>query len=151
MIAAGFNEHAKILNEGDLVEILLPGGGDWLLGEVRHVYPEILGHSGWEAHVVALNGLPIFSLISSIESDDAVKWRPSPLKKCLVEGCSNRSDQGEFRGSVCLPCANFLAGRGDEAHSSQAYRNSVKFARAAHLKAAAADFDAVVSSVSDGK
>lgn len=35
MIAAGFNEHAKILNEGDLVEILLPGGGDWLLCEVR--------------------------------------------------------------------------------------------------------------------
>lgn len=48
--------------------------------------------------------------------------------KCAVDGCPNTTDQGEFVGTLCFPCHNFVSGRGDRAMSSQAYRNAVDFA-----------------------
>lgn len=26
--------------------------------------------------------------------------------KCIMKGCTNHQDQGEFRGDLCLPCYN---------------------------------------------
>jgi hypothetical protein len=42
-------------------------------------------------------------------------------RKCVVKDCENRSDQGRFKGEMCLPCYNFVVlGKGEY---SQAYRN----------------------------
>jgi hypothetical protein len=42
-------------------------------------------------------------------------------RKCVVKDCENRSDQGRFKGEMCLPCYNFVVlGEGEY---SQAYRN----------------------------
>jgi len=42
-------------------------------------------------------------------------------RKCVVKDCENRSDQGRFKGEMCLPCYNFVVlGNGEY---SQAYRN----------------------------
>jgi hypothetical protein len=49
---------------------------------------------------------------------------------CAVKDCVNRSDQGEFVGLLCAPCHEYVAGRGDKACSSQAYRNASLYARA---------------------
>lgn len=48
---------------------------------------------------------------------------------CAVVGCVNRSDQGEFVGLLCAPCHYYISGQGDEARSSQAYRNAALYAR----------------------
>lgn len=34
-------------------------------------------------------------------------WTPCPLPPimCIVEGCTNRSDQGTFIGDICMPCS----------------------------------------------
>ena len=43
-------------------------------------------------------------------------------KKCIVMGCENHDDEGEFVGDLCSPCHKFVtSGRGVH---SQAYRNA---------------------------
>ena len=42
-------------------------------------------------------------------------------RKCIVNNCENRANQGRFFGSLCGPCHRFLSGE-DERHS-QAGRN----------------------------
>ena len=42
---------------------------------------------------------------------------------CIVPGCENRTDLGDFDGPLCLPCADFI--RGKKSPFSQAYRNEV--------------------------
>jgi hypothetical protein len=43
-------------------------------------------------------------------------------KKCIVMGCENHDDEGEFVGDLCSPCYKFVtSGRGIH---SQAYRNA---------------------------
>lgn len=43
------------------------------------------------------------------------------VKKCAVQGCTNYSNQGQFKGSFCMPCYTFLTTL--KGQSSQAYRN----------------------------
>ena len=42
---------------------------------------------------------------------------------CIVPGCENRTNQIQFDGHLCLPCADFI--RGKKSPFSQAYRNEV--------------------------
>lgn len=44
-------------------------------------------------------------------------------EKCVVAGCENHTDQGEFVGSLCFPCHDFLSNVSSPFTSSQAYRN----------------------------
>jgi hypothetical protein len=44
---------------------------------------------------------------------------------CVVLGCSNHTDEGEFVGVFCRPCYDFAAmGQGQH---SQSYRNALRF------------------------
>ena len=40
-------------------------------------------------------------------------------RKCLVEQCPNHSDEGEFLGPVCSPCAKALKGEPSPAASKR--------------------------------
>lgn len=42
---------------------------------------------------------------------------------CLIPGCRNRTDQGEFKRDLCMPCHNYIV-EGTGTHS-QAYRNEL--------------------------
>ena len=42
---------------------------------------------------------------------------------CLIPGCRNRTDLGDFKGDLCLPCYHYVV-RGTGTHS-QAYRNEL--------------------------
>jgi hypothetical protein len=47
-----------------------------------------------------------------------------PFKKCIVRGCNNQKNQGNFVGDLCVPCFEFIA-EGVGIYS-QAYRNAIK-------------------------
>lgn len=50
-----------------------------------------------------------------------------PMKhsfKCVIPGCSNRTDQGDFAGNLCVPCCRYVMGE-TLANTSQAYRNEL--------------------------
>lgn len=49
---------------------------------------------------------------------------PYTPNKCLVHGCGNTSDQGQFVGEICSPCYEFIT-TGEGRHSS-VYRNATK-------------------------
>jgi len=58
----------------------------------------------------------------------------SGARRCLVRGCENKSDQGEFEGDLCRPCSDFvLRGKG---RYSQAWRNMLEVARVEACKVA---------------
>ena len=46
---------------------------------------------------------------------------------CLIPGCTNRSNEGNFVGEVCRPCYEYL--RTGEGKHSQAYRNYLSLSR----------------------
>jgi hypothetical protein len=58
---------------------------------------------------------------------DACWWlvgkRLKHSTECLIPGCKNRTDQGEFEGDLCRPCHNYVV-KGAGVHS-QAYRNEL--------------------------
>lgn len=45
---------------------------------------------------------------------------------CAVDNCSNRRDQGQFVGTLCLPC--FAYAVGDGGHNSAMARNAQRHA-----------------------
>ena len=47
--------------------------------------------------------------------------------KCLIPGCGNHSDEGNFVGEVCRPCYDYLKYK--KGKDSQAYRNYLLFFR----------------------
>jgi len=44
------------------------------------------------------------------------------LKKCIIDNCTNTSDQGKFIGEYCSPCHEYITQK--KGIYSQAYRNS---------------------------
>jgi hypothetical protein len=47
-------------------------------------------------------------------------------RTCAVPGCSNRTDQGYFRGEFCMPCFSYIVrGGGSRLNPSQAYQNEL--------------------------
>jgi hypothetical protein len=50
-------------------------------------------------------------------------------KKCIIDNCTNHSDQGKFVGDFCAPCYEYISKR--HVHTNcQAYRNDVKIIEA---------------------
>jgi hypothetical protein len=50
-----------------------------------------------------------------------------PMKhslKCVIPGCTNRTDQGDFVGELCVPCYSYVIGE-KLVNTSQAYRNEL--------------------------
>lgn len=47
--------------------------------------------------------------------------------RCVVMGCQNHRDEGEFVGNMCVPCHRFVVEGVDVACTSQAYRNALHF------------------------
>lgn len=62
-------------------------------------------------------------------------------KRCLVDGCPNRSDQGLFRGGLCAPCDSYL--RQGEIGPTESFLGTL--ARKAQA------FDAIVDHVDDAR
>jgi hypothetical protein len=54
--------------------------------------------------------------------EDSRDGRSNLMKRCIVMGCTNTSDEGAFIGDLCAPCHRFVAS-GEGIHS-QAYRNA---------------------------
>lgn len=49
------------------------------------------------------------------------------VKECQVYGCSNRTNQGDFVGSLCAPCYETVISKNILRHwNSQVYRNFIK-------------------------
>jgi hypothetical protein len=44
-------------------------------------------------------------------------------KRCVVPGCVNHTDEGDFVGELCAPCHSYIVH--NEGTHSQAYRNEV--------------------------
>jgi hypothetical protein len=126
---------------GDLVEVHWSVDEGWQLCEVLIVDHSPADPARWVATVFRVDGRSNCRLIRSGVS---CQWRTTTVRRCLVRGCTNRSDQGVFRGNVCHLCASFLAGRGDRANSSQSYRNHVAFARETFLTVSGEVFDQLV-------
>jgi hypothetical protein len=42
-------------------------------------------------------------------------------KKCIINGCENRNDQGEFHGDLCCPCHEYISN--NKGNNSQAQIN----------------------------
>lgn len=55
--------------------------------------------------------------------ENGVKLRDR--RRCVVPGCENHTDQGDFIGDFCMPCYLYVAGR-TQSTDSQAYRNELK-------------------------
>jgi len=62
--------------------------------------------------------------------------RMAGSRRCVVPGCTNRTDEGGFRGEFCSPCFNYIVrGGGSSRNPSQAYRNELVKANLRELSA----------------
>ena len=69
-------------------------------------------------------------------------------QKCVVHRCENYTDQGEFAGSLCVPCHHYLSDPDCKDTSSQALRNE-QYHYKLWLRRAAVDFVARLPPVLD--
>jgi hypothetical protein len=87
-----------VMNPGTVVELINPSGYHHYSGVVLRTYHYGAAGDEWA------------------EVDWEVKGHPctSPIQtkhlrvRCLVHGCTNFSDQGEFVGDLCAPCHKIL-------------------------------------------
>jgi hypothetical protein len=54
---------------------------------------------------------------------NGIKFRLRGARSCVIPGCDNRTDQGDFVGDLCSPCHSYIT-RNEGTHS-QAYRNEI--------------------------
>lgn len=59
------------------------------------------------------------------------------MKKCIVNGCKNHTDEGTFVGDLCMPCHQFIT-IGIGTHS-QMFRNALAASSLINLKVARHD------------
>ncbi len=52
------------------------------------------------------------------------KIKFTEITKCIITGCTNKSNQGVFIGDFCKPCYDYLAH--NEGNNSQAERNELE-------------------------
>jgi hypothetical protein len=54
---------------------------------------------------------------------NGIKFHLRGARSCVIPGCDNRTDQGDFVGDLCAPCHSYIAD--NEGTHSQAYRNEI--------------------------
>lgn len=59
------------------------------------------------------------------------KLAASKVRKCIIMGCANHTNEGTFVGDLCSPCHKFVTS--GEGIYSQAYRNAKKISPKTHL------------------